>query len=348
MIGSFRQTVVVWLTDALQGDIVVSGPSVSGLQDVTPLDLRAAPIVRQHPNVARVDLLRSARVDSPAGPIEVEAGNSPDYGYGLRYLASQGSREATWDTVQQSGAVIVSEALANRLDLSLADEVTLYTDEGPRAFPVVGIYYDYASTQGTAIMSLSSYREAWNDQTVTALVVRLEPGVNADQVARELESNLTSVQRLFARPNQAIRRAALAIFERTFAITGALQMLATVVAFIGVLSALLALQLEKQRQFGVLRAVGLTIRELRALILLETGLMGAVAGLLSMPAGLALAWILVCVINRRSFGWTLQMVVDAAPFVQAIAVSLLAALLAGIYPALRMGRMAAADALRYE
>jgi putative ABC transport system permease protein len=99
-----------------------------------------------------------------------------------------------------------------------------------------------------------------------------------------------------------------------------------------------AQQLEKQREFGILRAVGLTVRELRGLILLETGLMGAVAGLLSLPAGLALTMILIYVINRRSFGWTLQMAVTAAPFAQAVVVSLLASLLAGVYPALRMGR----------
>jgi putative ABC transport system permease protein len=348
MIGSFRQTVVAWLGDALQGDIVVSGPGVSGLQDVTPLDPRAEFIVRQHPRVARVDLLRSARVDSPAGPVAVEAGNSPDYGDNLRYLASEGSREATWDAVHELGAVIISEPLANRLDLSLLDGLTLYTEAGLETFPVVGIYRDYASTEGTAIMSLSTYRESWNDQTVTALVVQLASGASPDQVARELEADLAAAQRLFAQPNQAIRRAALAIFDRTFAITGALQLLATVVAFVGVLSALLALQLEKQREFGILRAVGLTVRELRALILLDTGLMGAVAGVLSMPAGLVLALILVYIINRRSFGWTLQMVVDATPFLRAIAVALLAALLAGIYPALRVGRMATADALRYE
>jgi putative ABC transport system permease protein len=348
MIGSFRQTVVVWLSDALQGDIVVSGPSVSGLQDVTPLDPGAESIVRDHPRVTRVDLLRSTTVDSPAGPIEVEAGNSPDYGSGLRYVAAEGSRDATWDAVRELNAVIVSEPLANRLGLSLSSGLTLYTDKGPTTFPIVGIYYDYASTEGTAIMSLSAYRGSWDDETVTALVVKLAPGASPDQVARQLEAELAPVQRLFARPNRAIRRAALAIFDRTFAITGALQLLATVVAFIGVLSALLALQLEKQREFGVLRAVGLTVRELRTLILLETGLMGTVAGLLSMPAGLAVALILVYIINRRSFGWTLQMVISAEPFLQAIAVSVLAALLAGIYPALRMGRIAPADALRYE
>lgn len=368
MIGSFRQTVIVWLNDALQGDVVVSGPSVSGLQDVTPLDPEAEPIVARHPDVSRVDLLRSVTVGSPEGPIDIEAGNSPDYGYGLRYLASAGSPEATWDAVREEGAVIVSEPLANRLGLSRAqsrglsraqsrglsraqsrsDALTLYTDEGPRTFPIAGVYYDYASTRGTVIMSLATYRQAWRDDAVTALVVKLKPDANPDRVARDLEAELAPVQRLLARPNRAIRQAALAIFDRTFAITGALQLLATVVAFIGVLSALLALQLEKQREFGVLRAVGLTVRELRGLILLETGLMGAVAGLLSMPAGLALAMILIYVINKRSFGWTLQMSLDLVPFVQAVIVSLLAALLAGIYPALRMGRITPADALRFD
>lgn len=348
MIGSFRQTVIVWLNDALQGDVVVSGPSVSGLQDVTPLDPEAESIVARYPGVARVDLLRSVTVGSLEGPIDIEAGNSPDYGYGLRYLASAGSPEATWDAVREEGSVIISEPLANRLGLSRSDALTLYTDEGPCTFPIAGIYYDYASTRGTAIMSLAAYREAWRDDTVTALVVKLEPDADPDRVARELEVDLAPVQRLLARPNQAIRQAALDIFDRTFAITGALQLLATVVAFIGVLSALLALQLEKQREFGVLRAVGLTVRELRGLILLETGLMGAVAGLLSMPAGLALAMILIYVINKRSFGWTLQMSLDLVPFLQAVIVSLLAALLAGVYPALRMGRITPADALRFD
>jgi len=348
MITSFRQTVVVWLSDALQGDIVVSGPSVSGLQDVTPVDPKAASIVARHPDVARVDLLRSTTVESPVGPVDVEAGNSPDYGDGLRYRAADASPRETWDTVLDQQALIVSEPLANRLDLTLNDALSLYTDEGLRSFPIAGIYYDYASTRGTAIMSLSSYRESWNDDTVTALVVQLRPDVDLDRTARALEEDLAPVQGLLARPNQAIRQAALAIFDRTFAITSALQALATIVAFIGVLSALLALQLEKQREFGILRAIGLTVRELRGLILLETGLMGTVAGLLSMPAGLALAVILIYVINRRSFGWTLQMVVTSAPFVEAVVVSLIASLLAGVYPALRMGKMAPSEALRYE
>jgi putative ABC transport system permease protein len=163
-----------------------------------------------------------------------------------------------------------------------------------------------------------------------------------------LASILAPIQRLEVRPNAGLRADALAIFDRTFAITGAMQILATVVAFIGVLSALLSLQMEKRQQMGILRAVGLTVRQLWGLVMLETGLLGAVAGLLALPSGLALALILIYIINQRAFGWTLQLYVEPAPFFQALAIALVAALLAGVLPAQRLSKMEAADAMRYE
>jgi len=293
-------------------------------------------------------LIRSTFVNSPDGPIHIEAGSSLDYGYGLLYRAVEGSPKAAWDAVHQGG-IIVSEPLANRLGLpEHGGSLTLYTDRGPYTFPVSGIYYDYSSSQGKAIVSMPVYRQLWDDDSVTALAVMLAPEVDSDQVAQDLQDRLSREQWVLVRPNRALREAALEIFDRTFTITGALQFLATAVAFIGVLSALLSLLLEKRRQLGILRGVGLTVRELYGLVMLETGLMGAVAGLLAMPAGLALSLILVYIINQRSFGWTLLMQVEPGPFVQALLVAMLAAVLAGIYPAYRMGKMMAVEALRFE
>ena len=239
--------------------------------------------------------------------------------------------------------------LANRLGLPASGgEIGLYTAGGLRRFPVVGVYYDYASTQGTVLMALPLYQALWADDAITAVALRLGPGADIDRTVGELQDALAGRQRLVVRANRALRQEVLEVFDRTFAITGALQLLATIVAFIGVLSALLSLELERQRELGILRAVGLTVRQLWSLVMLETGLMGTAAGLLSMPTGYALALILVYIINRRSFGWTLQMQVQAAPFVQALLVSLAAALIAGVYPAWRMGRMVASEALRSE
>lgn len=350
MVSSFRHTVEVWLDQTVQGDIYISPPSSTATANTATIDPTAVETVRGWPGVARVDTLRAVTVDSPAGPIALAAVDNPSVGVERQYLAVDRPPAQVEDALRQ-GAVLVSEPLANRLELPRrGGELTLLTPEGPRAFPVVGIYYDYTSSQGVAIMDLGLYRRLWGDQAITALALRLTPEAaqDPDAVAAALAEALSPVQSLVVQPNAALRAEALAVFDRTFAITGALQLLTTVVAFIGVLSALLSLMLDKQRELGILRAVGVTTRQMWRLISLETGLMGAVAGLLAMPTGLALSLILIYIINRRSFGWTLQFQAEAAPFLQALAVAVVAALLAGLYPAYRLSRLAAAEAIRYE
>ena len=348
MTHSFRHTVILWLEQTLQSDIYISVPGFTASTPTVAIDPEVIQALPGWPGVAQIDQQRSVTVASPLGPLQVAATDNSRLGFERLYLARDLPPDAIWQAMQ-SGAVIVSEPLANHLGLPRhGGQITLFANNGPKSFKVVGIYYDYASSQGTVTMALDLYRQLWQDSAVTALGLRLAPGVDVDATARALQNALTARQQLLIRPNQALRQDVLAVFDRTFAITGALQVLATVVAFIGVLSALLLLQLEKQREVGILRAIGLTVRQLWGLVMLETGLMGLVAGLLSIPAGYALSLILIDVINRRSFGWTLQMALEAQPFLQALAVALAAALLAGIYPARHLGRMAASEAIRYE
>lgn len=348
MVGSFRHTVEVWLAQTLRGDVYISVPGGPQTAPSAVIDPEVLSIVAQWPGVQRVDTVRAAEIDAPGGPVQVLAVNNPDSGSARLYLAADGPPEAVWRMVED-GAVIVSEPLARRAGIPRqGGSVTLSTPQGERAFPVVGIYYDYGSTQGQVMMAQQVYHAIWGDQSVTAVALLLEPGVDVDATTGALESTLAPVQQLLVRPNQALRDDVMVIFDQTFAITGALNLLATLVAFVGVLSALLSLQLEKQRELGILRAIGLTVRQVWGLTLIETGLMGAVAGLLALPTGFALALILIFIINRRAFGWTLQLQVEPGPFVLALVVAIGAALLAGVYPARRIGQMAAADAIRFE
>jgi putative ABC transport system permease protein len=149
-------------------------------------------------------------------------------------------------------------------------------------------------------------------------------------------------------PNRALRSRALEVFDRTFAVTRALRLLAVVVAFIGVWSALLALQVERTRELATLEVLGLDEGQKWGLAFLETGLMGAVAGILSLPLGVSLAAILVHVINVRSFGWTMRLDIDPWLFAQALGISVVAAVLASIYPVIRLRRRSLASALRAE
>jgi len=154
--------------------------------------------------------------------------------------------------------------------------------------------------------------------------------------------------RLVVRSNRALREVSLEIFDRTFAITGVLRTLSVVVAFVGMLAALMALQLERAREIGVLRALGLTPRQVWGLVTAQTGIIGLLAGVLAVPSGLLLAGVLVFVINRRSFGWTMSIDPSPSILLQGVALSLLAALLAGLYPAWRMATAPPAETLRDE
>jgi putative ABC transport system permease protein len=348
MVGSFRTTVVTWLGQTLWGDVYISAPALTATRSSAPLEPSVFEIARRWPGVERADVLRSVDVASPQGPIAVSAVSDQDFTQPRIFVSTDGGREAARQAVQH-GAVLASEPLANRLGLpARGARITLTTDRGPHVFPIAGIYRDYSSSQGVVMMGLDLYRSFWDDPAITAIALELAPGADPDAVIGELDDRLADVQGVLVRPNRVLRAEALNVFDRAFAITGALQLLAALVAFIGVLSALLSLQLERGRELGLLRAVGLTAGQLRSMVLLETGLMGAVAGLLALPTGFTLALILIYIINRRSFGWTLQLQASPEVFLQALALAVVAALLAGVYPALRMSRMLAAEALRGE
>jgi putative ABC transport system permease protein len=348
MVSSFRKTVVTWLNETLQGDIYISAPSLTASTPSTPLENDVVEQARNWPGVARSYVLRSVNIGSPLGPVHLAATDNSRIGEERVFLSLEVSIADLWKRMQ-AGAVIVSEPFANRIGLpARGGSITLETLDGPQEFPVLGVYYDYASPQGTVLMALPVYQAWWQDKTLTAMALKLAPGNNVEVTTRQIQEGLAPVQRLLVRANRTLRDEVLEVFDRTFAITSALQLLAMVVAFIGVLSALLSLELERQRELGILRAVGMTVRQLWGLVLLETGLMGGAAGLLSIPTGYILALILVYIINRRSFGWTLQMQVEAQPFIEAMLVAVLAAVLAGLYPAWRMGRMLTSEALRSE
>ncbi len=348
MVSSFRHTVILWLEQTLQGDIYISAPSLTATQPSTPIDPAILTTLQGWPGVVEVLTLRSVDVDSQDGPVHIAASSNPRVANERSFLHLNVPAEGVAKEMKD-GAVIISEPLANRMNLqSYSNSLSLNTDLGLREFPIAGIYYDYSSTQGTVLMSLDIFRQHWEDQAFNAIAINLEPNVDSDQVVIGLKEEMSDKQSLVIRSNQVLRFEVLEVFDRTFAITGALQLLATIVAFIGVLSAFLSLELERQRDFGILRSIGMTMRQLWGLILLETSLMGSIAGLLAAPTGYVLAYILVYIINRRSFGWTLQMQVLPEPFLQALLVAVLAALLAGIYPAIRISNLTEAEAMRYE
>jgi putative ABC transport system permease protein len=346
MVDSFRQTVITWLDQSLVSDIYVSPPSRTSNRVDTTIDPAIATAFAQLPGIAGQTRFRNVQVETPVGPTTLVAiDRAAGRRGGQRF--KQVSRDAAWDAFAD-GAIFISEPLAYRTGLRAGDRLRLRTDQGEQTFPIAGVYYDYTSDRGVIQMDYATYRAYWNDAQISSFGLYVEPGVDADVLVQELREQVGSQANLVINSNRTLRANTLAIFDRTFAITAVLRVLATIVAFIGILSALMALQLERARELGMLRANGLTPRQLWGVVLSQTSLMGLTAGMLAAPVGIILALVLIHVINRRSFGWTLELSLDPALFAQSLLVAVTAALLAGIYPALRMGRTSPAHALREE
>lgn len=351
MIASFRGTVSEWLATTLGADIFIS-PFAGESGDI-PVDVDPAivPRLEQVDGVARVATVRNVTAIAPDYPDQPPANltvPSADITRQPRRFAWQRQPGDYWDALR-AGQVVVSEPFAFRRGITPDNaQITLLTDRGPHTFEIAGVYYDYTTDQGSVMMLRDVYNQYWDDPYLSALAIDVAPGASAERVLDTLQTETLSGTGLRAQSNRSLRAGALEVFDRTFAITVALRLLATVVAFIGILSALLALQLEHTRQYGVMRANGMTPRQLRVFTLLQTGLMGAVAGLLALPLGIALAVILIEVINVRSFGWSMDLALGGQEFAQALAVALGAALLAGVYPAWRLSRLVTAQALRSE
>ncbi len=352
MVGSFRGTVVSWLDQTLQADIYVSPPTTTANRVIGKLDPQVVETLQtwngikdvvsyNDAEVRVVDFDKQVKLISANG--DVSQGKRP-YAWIRPDLGTD-----PWMALNEGKGAIISEALIIRENLAETPEtITLETPEGNRSFPVLAVFYDYSSDRGTVILDDSVYEPIWHDTSIASLGLFVQPNTDTEAIVAEIREHFRGRQDLSVQSNRTLREDSLIIFDRTFAITNALRLLAVVVAFIGVLSTLMSLQLERTRELGILRSTGMTPRQLGTMTLLETGLMGLMAGVFAMPLGYALAWILIYVINVRSFGWTLQMALEGKYFWQAFLVAIVAALLAGVYPALRLGKMNISTAIRQE
>lgn len=340
MIESFRATVQQWLAQTLTADVYIS-PPITGANRTTSVDPALIEKFRAVRGIQRIETVRDVNAYSPdLGTVRLIAVSTMEN----RVLkTNRANALGEW----KNGSILVSEPFANRQKVQVGDRIAFATERGTQSFEIAAIFFDYSSDQGIVLMSLNTYHRFWNDAGISAIGVYLARDANADQVEDAIRAAIGNAN-VIVQSNKSLRDAAMVIFDRTFAITATLRIIAVFVAFIGVLGALMALQLERTRELGTLRATGMTLQQLWRLTLLESGLMGATAGLLAIPTGLLLSAILIYVINLRSFGWTIFFEPVPEVYLQALAVSVVAALLAAVYPMVRLSRLQVADALREE
>jgi putative ABC transport system permease protein len=232
--------------------------------------------------------------------------------------------------------------------LGIGSTLHLTTAQGPLAFRVAGVFREYGNDRGSVRVSRAVYRRLWRDDAVGALALYAAPGADVAAIVQHLYAAAAGRQALQVDTPAQVRAISLIIFDRTFIITRVLNWLATGVAAIGLVSALLAWQLGRTHELALLRALGLTRLGAALMIQAQTVFMGAVALLAALPAGVLTAVLLVRVVNRRAFGWEIQLHLHPAQISGAIALALIAASVAGLYPAWRVAHAPLSRDLREE
>lgn len=324
MIGSFRHSLIWWMNTQLQADLYVGK-----IQEAeVPEDFYDQ--IRSLLGLGGVDSYRNVQIDYQGTSVYVSAVDASVLQKYTRFGWLKGGNE-NWEPVKK-GAVIISESFYRRFGAKAGDQITLMGIQGPIPLKVAAVFYDYTSEHGVIMMDRSTYLRIFNDHTINSLGIFMDAdNPNRQHLLDEVKQKAqTRGLPVFTRDQ--LHGNILSVFDSTFAVTRSMRIMAIVVAFFGIAGALLTLFMERQREFGIYRALGFSTRQVAGMTLMEGLGMGLVSFLLSIGVGTALAWILIKVINLRSFNWTVFFYPDWEPYLLAAATAILASLGAAAYP----------------
>lgn len=352
MIESFRDTVVHWIDQTLMADLVVT-PHEEGLEadpheNVFRLSPETVQRARAVPGVAAVDPYRQVRMQVGSTQAYVAARDLALHAERSRYLFVDGDSSRRLRRAIDEQGVVVSEVLAHRLGVNAGDVLALPTGAGQKEFPVTGVFYDYATDGGKIVLDRSLYEQWWGDRTATVLAIYLEPDTDDRRVRDDLHKALGPLLPVSIIGNKELRAHILEIFDRTFRLTYGLEIVTVIVGLLGIINTLLTTVVERQREFATFRAIGGSRRQVQGLVVRESLCLGFLGLGLGVLSGLLLATLLISVINKQSFGWTIHMTVPVKTILEAVLVAGVTGLLAGYLPARWATRGAIADGLRYE
>jgi len=348
LIGSFRTTVVAWADETLKADLFVRP---LGLQDAS-YDARFSPAVaetiRRIPGVAAVDTFRAISIPYHGSLTTLAAADYRTIAdrNKLRFIGNVDTRELA-HTMPNTENVAISEPFSTRFGTRVGDDVIVDTPSGLVHFHVVALYNDYSTDSGIVLADSETFARLFHDDSVNSLAIYAKPGADLHDLRTRVIRSVLPL-RIDVQTTRELRALVIEIFNRTFAITYALYVISITIAVLGVVSTLFALVLERRREIGLLRYLGLSTGEVRGMVFYEAAYIGGLGGLTGVIAGVLLALLLIFVINRQAFGWLIELHMPWDFLGEAIVLVVVAALVAGIFPASVAARIRTAEAVRTE
>lgn len=348
LIGSFRTTVVTWADETIKADLFVRP---LGLADAS-YDARFSPNVaarmRRVPGVAAVDTFRGISIPYRGTLTNLAAVDLATIAVGNRlHLLGGVHAQALARSLPGTTGALVSEPFSTRFGAHVGETVPVDTPSGLVRFRIVAVYNDYSTDAGVLLIDKRTYARLFRDRSVNSLAIFARPGVDLNALRTRVIRSVLPL-RIDVQTTRELRALVVAIFNRTFAITYALYVISITIAVLGVVSTLFALVLERRREIGLLRYLGLSAAEVRRMVLYEAAYIGVLGGVAGVAAGVLLALLLIYVINRQAFGWLITLHMPYAFLAEAIVLVVVAALVAGLYPARVAARIRTAQVVRAE
>ncbi|HVT02170.1 MAG TPA: FtsX-like permease family protein [Thermoanaerobaculia bacterium] len=349
MIGSFRETVNAWVAQTVKSDLWLrpakglSNSPVAVFPDSISSDLDRIPFIDAY------DRFRGRDVAYGDSIIAVGSG---DFAVAITHgdlpMVTPHSAKRALEQGMRENGVLISESMALKFHKGPGDVVELPTADGLTRFPITGVYRDYSNDRGVVVMNRALYVKKYRDNSINTVAVFLKKGVDPERARGLLERDLGSRFHLFAFTNRNIRTEVMKIFDQTFMITYALLLVALVVAVLGIVNTMSALILERRHEIALLKVLGVSRGEISLMVVLESAIIAVTSTVLGCLSGYVLALILIFVINKQSFGWTIQFQSPALLVITSLISTFAATCLAGLIPTRLANRVVISSELKSE
>ncbi|MFN8812716.1 MAG: FtsX-like permease family protein [Acidobacteriota bacterium] len=332
MVGSFRETMLTWIDRQIRADFYLRPAGEAAMDRHPTISEDVARRIEQIPGVLAVDRFRAYSIRYNGLPVILAAGDvQAQMRYGRTSLQKGDNADAVRGMLAGE-AVIVSEPFGEKHGVKVGDRITVPLGQARPSFRVAGIFLDYSSENGYIILDQSVARRYLPADEPSNLAIYADEKADRAALRARIEASYAP-RRIALFENRSLRNEAVRIFDQTFAVTYALEAVAIFVAVMGVAGAMLALIIDRRREIGLLRFLGGAAGQVRRMVLFEAGLIGLFSQLLGVLSGALLSLVLIFVINKQSFGWTIEFHLPVLALLSALAFVLLATILAGLYPA---------------
>lgn len=345
-VGSFRASAERWLTQSVPADLfVTSAGKLAGVRN-TPMNKNFGDELAKIAGVAEVDHVRIYPHDVLGLRVFIVSVVPEIYDkHGSLYYL-EGKKLSPRE--REEGMVTISENLARRRELQVGSRFEMNTPTGTRTYTVGAIARDYTSDQGTIFFERRIFSEHFNDELVDTFEIYLSDKSRLEEVRSEVTRRYGAERDLYVLSNFELRHEAMALIDGAFAVTYAMEVVAVLLALLGVINTLLAAVLDRTREIGLLRAVGASRRHVMRLFSAEAALIGLAGGLLGVLSGIATGLVVTDAVGVESTGWAFSYVFPWQIALQMLVISGVCAVIAGLHPARRASKLDVVEAVAYE